>query len=109
MENKIEPDLLTWTTGAVKGFCGKELINLETGGLKLIKIEPRANYPEHIHPNNTEYAYILEGNPEFIIDAELHKSKPGDFFIFPQMIKHSISNRNDVDCIILVGALKNNG
>lgn len=47
----------------MKGFAGKELISLDAGGLKLIKIEPHANYPEHLHPDKTEYAYTLEGQP----------------------------------------------
>jgi len=92
----------------VKGFAGKELISLDAGGLKLIKIEPHANYPEHLHPDKTEYAYTLEGQPEFTIDNEHYKSKPGDFFIFPQNIKHSISNPANIGCIILVGVLKTN-
>src|SRR5665647_261685 len=107
MKNKIEPGLLTWTAGKVKGFYGKEFISLDAGELKLIKIAPYAIYPEHVHPDKTEYAYVLEGNPEFVIDTELYKSQPGDFFIFPQKIKHSISNGANLDCIILVGAIKN--
>ena len=107
MKRKIDPDSLDWTSGKVKGFCGKELIALDAGSLKLIKIDPYAIYPEHIHPDKTEYAYVLEGNPEFVIDDDQYKSQPGDFFIFPQKVKHSISNPSDVICIILVGEIKN--
>lgn len=107
MEHKIETDVLIWATGKVKGFCSKELINQETGSFKLIKIDPHSTYPEHVHPDKIEYVFVMEGNPEFVIDTALHKSKPGDFFIFPQKVKHTISNRYDDDCIILAGSLKN--
>ena len=50
MKIKIEPDLLDWTSGKVKGFFSKELLNLDAGNLKLIKIDPYAIYPGHIHP-----------------------------------------------------------
>ena len=109
MKLKVEPDLLDWTAGKVKGFFSKELLNLDAGTFKLIKIAPYAAYPEHIHPNKIEYAYAIEGTPEFIINNEHYKSKPGDFFIFPQNIKHSISNPAIVECSILVGAIKNAG
>lgn len=106
MEHKIETEVLSWTAGKIKGFCSKELISRETGGFKLIKIDPHSIYPEHIHPDKIEYIYVMEGNPEFVINTDLHKSKPGDFFIFPEKTKHTISNNGDVHCIILVGSLK---
>lgn len=106
MKIKIEPDSLNWMSGKVKGFLSKELINLNRGSLKLIKIDPYAIYPEHTHPDKTEYVYVLEGNPEFVIEAVQYKSQPGDFFLFPQKVKHNISNPSDVNCIILVGAIK---
>jgi quercetin dioxygenase-like cupin family protein len=106
MNNKIEPAFLKWTSGKVKGFCAKELIHLENGSLKLIKIDPFAIYPEHMHPDKNEYVYVLEGNPEFAIDNELYKGRPGDFFIFPQKTNHNISNPTELNCTILVGAFK---
>ena len=107
MKIKIEPDLLDWTSGKVKGFFSKELLNLDAGNLKLIKIDPYAIYPGHIHPEKTEYAYVLEGNPEFVIDSGQYKSQPGDFFIFHQKVNHNISIPSGELCIILIGAVKN--
>src|SRR5665647_555109 len=109
MENKIVPGLLDWTSGKVKGFYGRELINLRSGSVKFIKIDPFAIYPEHIHPDKTEYAFVVEGNPEFLIGAQLHNGQPGDFFIFPQQVKHSIRNPADGNCMLLVGAIKTSG
>lgn len=106
MKNKIKPNLLEWTTGKVKGFVGKELINIDNGGIKLVKISPLSTYPDHVHPDKTEYAYIVEGNPEFVIDNQQYTSEPGDFFIFPASKKHAIKNNTNAECLLLIGAIK---
>ncbi len=37
---KVDVTDLEWKTGQVKGFLGKEFIQLSNGGVKLIKIDP---------------------------------------------------------------------
>ncbi|MHB8260002.1 MAG: cupin domain-containing protein [Bacteroidia bacterium] len=107
MENKIKPSELDWTTGKVKGFCGKELIDIDKGSVKLVKISPFATYPDHVHPDKTEYAYVIAGCPEFEIDNKHYTSEQGDFFIFPTKVKHAIKNKTDAECILLIGAIIN--
>lgn len=105
--NIVDVTELKWLEGKVKGFFGKELISLNNGGLKLIKVAPFASYPEHIHPDKTEYAYVLEGEPEFCINSESHTGKAGHFCIFPFNTKHSITNRTESECILLIGSIQN--
>lgn len=107
MKSRIQTEELTWIEGKVKGFFGKELISLTNGGLKLIKVVSLATYPEHIHHDKTEYAYVLEGTPEFIINSETHLGKTGDFFIFPINTKHAIKNNTNSECILLIGSIQN--
>jgi|SRR6185312_5428805 len=107
MSNKIKPDTLNWAEAKVKGFHGKEFINLEKGSVKLVKIDPLAIFPEHLHPEKTEYALVIEGTPEFMIENESYKSEVGDFFIFPAGKKHEIKNNTSKTCILLIGAIKN--
>ncbi|MES2394878.1 MAG: cupin domain-containing protein [Bacteroidota bacterium] len=107
MENKINTLELSWTAGKIKGFSGKELLLLPNGGLKLIKVSPLATYPEHLHPDKTEYAYVLEGTPEIIINSETYIGTIGDFFIFPLNTKHSIKNKTNFECILLIGSIQN--
>lgn len=107
MKNKISTPELPWTEGKINGFFGKELLSLINGGLKLIKILPQANYPEHHHPDKTEYAYVLEGTPELTVNSEIYTGKTGDFIIFPLNIRHSIKNRTDTECILLIGSIQN--
>lgn len=64
-------------------------------------------YPEHLHPDKTEYAYVVSGNPEFSIDNEYFIGKSGDFFIFPCNVKHSIKSNTVVECLVLIGFINN--
>lgn len=107
MSNKIKPNTLNWLEGKVKGFQGKELISLENGSVKLVKIDSFAIFPEHLHPEKTEYAFVIEGTPEFMIDNESYKCEVGDFFIFPVGKKHEIKNNTRETCILLIGSIKN--
>ncbi|CAN5482453.1 hypothetical protein BH11BAC3_BH11BAC3_39170 [soil metagenome] len=105
MNKRIVPEKMEWSEGRVKNFFGKELIALQNGSLKLIKIAPFASYPEHNHPDKTEYAYVLEGHPDFSIGDEYFSGQPADFFIFTKNEKHAIFNKTGVECLLLIGAI----
>lgn len=107
MKNKIAPNEMEWHEGNVKGFFGKEFLTLDNGSLKMVKVAPLAYYPEHIHPDKTEYAYVLKGNPHFQIGQEEFSSKPDEFFIFPTNVKHAIRNKSNDECVLLIGGIKN--
>lgn len=106
MENITNPNLLKWEFTKIKGFLSKELIELQNGGLKLVKVEPGSAYPFHNHPDKTEFIYVLDGIPEITIDDNHYIGKNGDFFILPKSIKHSINNSSNNDCILLIGSIK---
>lgn len=103
---KIDAKLLHWNVGKVKGFYGKELLKSEEASVKLVRIEPFSTFPQHIHPNMLEYAYVLAGTPEFFIDTTEYKGEVGDFFIFRANHRHSITNDTNLECILLIGAVK---
>ena len=105
MTHKIKQEQLDWTKSKIKGFYGKELIAQEKGSVKIVRIDPIASYPEHHHPNKTEYAYIIEGNPIIVIENQHYMSEPGDFFIFPVNTKHAIINNTGNECLLLIGAI----
>ena len=106
MKNHIKTESLVWETGKVKGFSGKNLINLENGGLKMVRVKAQSNYPTHLHPEKTEYIYVIEGSPKITIGEVNYNGVKGDFFILPNAIKHSIENNTDEECQLLVGAIK---
>lgn len=106
MEYKIDINNLKWESGKVKGFSGKEFLELNNGAVKMVKIDPFAIYPIHEHPDKTEYAFVIEGNPEFMISEQTYLAKSGEFFIFPNQIKHAIKNNTAVECYLLIGSIK---
>ena len=107
MENYKKIDELEWSTGRVKGFSGKSLIDLKNGGFKMVKVDALSSYPLHLHPNKTEFIYVLEGEPKIVIDSHSYNGSKGDFFTLPSAIKHSIENPANSECLLLVGAINN--
>jgi quercetin dioxygenase-like cupin family protein len=107
MENYKKTDLMDWVSGKIKGFSGKNLIELEKGGLKMVKVDSFSSHPSHLHMNKTEYIYVLEGTPKITIDDKNYNGEKSDFFILPHSIKHSIANPVDSECLLLVGAINN--
>lgn len=106
MKTKIGSDTLEWAGGKVKGFYARQLLDLENSTVKLVRVDAKADYPLHRHPDRTEYAYVLEGNLEFMIGNETYSGTSGDFFIFKKMIMHAIHNKTDKTGTLLIGAIK---
>lgn len=106
MENYKKTDLLNWEAGKVNGFLGKNLIDLSNGSFKMVKVEPFAAYPTHLHPDKTEFIYVLEGNPIITIGENEYDGEKGAFFTLPNAMEHKIANPADKECLLLVGAIK---
>lgn len=107
MENYKKTSLMEWEAGKVKGFSGKNLIDMENGVFKMVKVDSFSAYPSHQHPNKTEFIYVLEGSPKITIAEKDYEGEKDDFFVLPSSIKHSIENTSDSACILLVGAINN--
>jgi len=105
MDNHIKTNQLQLTEGKVKGFSGGNLLDLPNGGLKKIKIAAFATYPTHLHPNKTEYIYVLEGNSTITIGEHTYTGEKDDFFTLPANIEHSITNSSLNECLLLVGSI----
>ncbi len=103
---KVEIENMPWQEGKVKHFLGKDLLARTNGTLKLVKVEVGASYPVHIHPDKTEFVYVLEGKPTFHIDTEIYHAYPHEFYIFPSNTKHAIQNLTDNECVLLVGGIQ---
>ena len=106
MERIVIPNSLDWKEGKIKGFLSKQLIEIDNGGLKLIKVEPNSFYPVHNHPEKTEFVYVLKGTPEIIIGDNTYSGKEEEFFIFPKSVNHGIGNVGSQNCTLLVGFIK---
>ena len=97
MVNYKKTNQLKWVSGKVKGFAGRDLIDLDNGGLKMVKVDAFAEYPIHLHPDKTEYIFVLEGTPQIEIGPNTYSGEKGDFFILPKAINHSIKNLTDLE------------
>jgi len=52
--------------------------------------------PAHIHLNEEEIIYILEGEGEIYFDGTPEPVKPGTCIYIPQKVEHSINNKCDI-------------
>jgi mannose-6-phosphate isomerase-like protein (cupin superfamily) len=105
MEKHKKTPQLAYTSGKVPGFQGIGLLDLEKGSLKKVRVLPNSTYPLHIHPNKTEWIYVLSGNPKITIGDATYASEKDDFFALPFNVEHSIENLQNTECELLVGAV----
>jgi quercetin dioxygenase-like cupin family protein len=105
MKTKISMSDLDWVESTVKGFYSKEFLDHNRNTLKLVKVAPASTYPEHRHPDKTEFAYVLEGEVHIRIQDQWYTGKSGDYFLFPQNQLHSIRSNGERDCLLLIGAI----
>ena len=67
----------------------------QTGGLLAIvehPIEPGRLVPPHVHRNEDEYSYVLEGRIGARIGDQIFEAGPGSYVIKPRNIPHTFWN-----------------
>jgi quercetin dioxygenase-like cupin family protein len=97
---------MEWEPMPVTGFAGKPLMTHKNGGLKVVRIQPGAEFPLHQHPDKTEFAYVLEGTLETTIGEKIYTGKTGSFYQFPVGVSHRLKNPAESETVVLVGSLK---
>lgn len=105
MEKPIIKTNDKWEQSKVEGFTSQALLDLENGTVKLVRVASKSVYPEHQHPQKTEYAYVIEGTLTFEIDGVAVQAKTGDFQVFPIGKKHKILNNGNDQGLLLIGAI----
>jgi len=58
-------------------------------------LPPGTFVPPHIHPEQDEYLYILEGKFDLLLDGVEHIAEPGDLVTLPRGIPHGIFNKSE--------------
>ena len=74
------------------------------GGFSLVEhiLPPRSlGAPPHVHRNEDEYSYVLEGEIGVEIGTETFRLGPGDFIIKPRGIMHAFWNPGTVHARLL--------
>lgn len=57
-------------------------------------LPPDTFVPPHIHPEQDEFLYILEGRFDFVLDGHETFGEPGDLVKLPRGIPHGIFNKS---------------
>ena len=64
--------------------------------LGLITLQPHREGPElHVHKDEDDSFYVLEGELVFIVEGEEIVAGPGTFVLVPPGLRHDFSNRTD--------------
>ena len=66
-----------------RSFWGDDIM------LVVVELEPHAVLPNHSHIHE-QAGIVLEGKLEFIIAGETRLLQPGDLYIIPRNIEHSV-------------------
>jgi quercetin dioxygenase-like cupin family protein len=64
-------------------FWGQNLM------LAVVDLDAEALLPNHTHPHE-QAGIVLEGELNFTIDGETRQLKPGDVYIIPGEVEHSV-------------------
>ena len=62
--------------------------------LSFVDFEAGASVPEHIHPHE-QMGYVIAGEVEFDINGEKKRCQPGDAYIIPSNIHHTVKVSSD--------------
>jgi quercetin dioxygenase-like cupin family protein len=91
-----------WIVGDTLTF--KATADTTGGALTAIECEaaPRGGPPPHIHDNEDEAFYVLEGEFEILLGDELVHAGPGDFAFVPRGTVHRFANIGDTPGRILI-------
>ena len=65
-------------------------------------IAPLDGPPLHVHANEDEAFYILEGHLRYLLDGALHEALTGSFIFIPRGTPHCFQNIGDRPARILV-------
>ena len=64
--------------------------------LGLITLQPHREGPElHVHADEDDSFYVLEGELVFTVEGEEIVAGPGTFLLVPPGLRHDFSNRTD--------------
>jgi quercetin dioxygenase-like cupin family protein len=75
-------------------------VNGERITLAVMELDPVISLPEHRHPNE-QVGVVLRGEFTFTIGGETRLRKPGDMWVIPPDIPHTVERTGTAGCTIL--------
>jgi quercetin dioxygenase-like cupin family protein len=70
--------------------------------LQVVTVPPQTRQRLHLHRQQTEVFYVLEGQARIDIDGEEYLARPGDGFICSPGDRHSLWNQTEGDFKVVV-------
>ncbi|WP_318574152.1 cupin domain-containing protein, partial [Providencia stuartii] len=64
-------------------------------------LTPNGGPPLHVHPNQDEWFYVIEGNYHFQVGEEQFRLKPGDTIFLPRNIPHAFIQLSNTGRLIV--------
>lgn len=100
--NMRELPAQSFTWGAIKWLCNRELAPSTEQTFGLVHILPGQQNPVHYHPNCEEILYVLSGECDHSFDGDWVHLTPGMLISIPAGIRHNLVNRGwePVICVI---------
>ncbi len=92
--------------GAIAQMILDRRVLKEIGFLAIASLEAGNTIEAHVDPMEEIY-FIASGSGEMMVAGETRHVKPGDAIWIPAGAEHSLSNRGDEECVILVVASPN--
>ncbi len=79
----------------------REFLKNKKCTVKIIEVNPKGILSLQSHSKRTEFWYVLEGNPVFVIGKRKKKCRKGDSVNFGKNVKHRIVNKANKKARIL--------
>jgi quercetin dioxygenase-like cupin family protein len=75
-------------------------VNGERITLAVVELDPGIAMPEHRHPNE-QVGVVVRGEFTFTIGGETRLRKPGDLWVIPAGVPHSVDRARDAGCTLV--------
>ncbi len=75
-------------------------VNGERITLGVFELEPGLRMPEHRHPNE-QVGVVLRGELTFTIGGETRLRRPGDMWVIPPDVPHTVEQAGNAGCTIV--------
>jgi quercetin dioxygenase-like cupin family protein len=85
----------TWALGSLFERLASHRETAGTFGLSLVTQPPGAATPVHIHTQEDEAFYVLDGNLTYSADGQIYRLSPGSFIYLPKGLPHAFRVTGD--------------
>src|ERR1700721_1635454 len=86
-------------TSSARPMCRKAAPIIPSPGTR--RCRPAPAVPPHIHPDQDEYLYMLEGKLDFMLAGAEAQATPGDLIRLGMGMPHGIFNKSDQTAKVL--------